>query len=171
MQTLAQNMMVMNVIPPASHSTSASYIHTGALTRFINMKNYAHVDFIVNMGTTLEATAQFSLYQAKAPGVSVTNSSISTTALSVQEYWTNKASVNGPFVRTAATSDIVAVDSTNSATYIVGINATALNGTSDYDCVGIGVVSATISTTCFFQVTAILSGARYEKDPLPTAKA
>jgi len=135
------------------------------------MKNYNHVDFIINMGTTSEATAVMYLYQSKAPGTAVTNSSISTTALSIGTFWTNKASVNGVFVRTAATSGAITIDSTNHATYIAGIDVTQLNANSSYDCVAIAIGTGTISTTCNLQVTAILSGAKWEKDALLTAKA
>ena len=169
MQTLVQNNMVVGVIPPASYSTEASIIHTGAITRYVSLKNYRKATFILNVGACSDATVQFALYQSKAPGTAPTNSSISTTALAMTRFWTNNASPDGVFVRTAAASSVMAVNSTNNCTYVVDIDAAALTVASSYDCVGLAVVSGTITGTAFFSATAILSHPRYAKDALPAA--
>jgi len=166
MQTLAQNMLPINYLPPASQS-SVSSLSKSSTSNFISLKNYEKATFIVTTGAMTEATTSISAYQA----VNVSGSSVSTTALNLDVYWTDKAtaSTTRVFVRTAATSDKVVVDSTNNATYIFEIDAKQLNQASSFDCICLGI--AGISAAALFGVTAILHPARYAKDPLITAKA
>jgi len=169
MITLMQDAMVVNLWKPTDHSGSSV---SKSNATYVSMKNYRRLHVIVTCGAMTEATTNFKAYQSKTSGKSVAASSISSTALAISEYWTNKSSTSiassgAVFTRTAATSSKMVVTSTNSAVYAFAIDSDQLKQASSYDCVGVAISG--ISAAANFAVVGILTEPRYAKDAMPQA--
>ena len=162
MLTLAEECKVINYAVPADqNSVGAMGSKSSAL--YLSMKGYDKITFIVTCGAMTEADTKIKAYQAKAAGTSVSASSISSTALTISKYWSDKSSVSShAFAETTATSNQVPVTSTNNATYIFEIEGKQLNANSAYDCVGI--IGTSMSAAATYAVTAILHKARYQRN-------
>ncbi len=161
MQTIAQNFAVVNYLG-ALNQSSVSSLSKSSTGNFLSLKGYQKVTFIINTGAMTEATTQVSAYQAKT----VAGGSVSTTALNLDQYWTNTGSTGAtPLVRTTASSDQVVVDATNSALYVLEYDAKQLNATSQFDCIALGITG--ISAAANIAITAILHDARYAADGMP----
>lgn len=171
MITLAQEAQVVNLLPPTDHSGS-SISKSNAM--YVDMKNYRRLHVVINAGAMTESTANVQVFQAKAAGkgtTTVSTGSISSSALTLNEYWTNKSSLSssstGAFTRTSASSSKMVVDSTSNATYMFTVDADLLKQASSYDCLGVGISG--VSAAANFGMIGILSDPRYEKDALTGA--
>jgi len=160
MQTLAQNYGLANYMVPVTRANdTSSAVSTQAC--WLSLKGYSKVTFIVQCGAMSEADTTIKVHQAK----SVSGTSVSSTALAMTHYWSNKAGATTAILtRTATTSSAIVVDSTANATYAFEVDAKQLNATSDYDCVGL-VFAAVSSSTCM-GILAILHDPRYAADPM-----
>jgi len=162
MQTLAQNFGIAMYMAPVARSNDSSIDTPAAQAAWVSLKGYSKATFIMQCGAMTEASTAVKAYQAK----SVSGTTVSSTALTMPCYWTNKASTaTTVLTRTAAASSGMVVDSTNNATYVCEVDAKQLNATSQYDCVGL--VFTGISAATLFGVNVILHPARYASDPMP----
>ena len=159
MQTIAQNMAIINLYQPLTRSNDSSMSYANCT--YFSMKGYNKATIIVNTGAMTEASTIFKAHQAKA----VAGTSASATALGMTHYWTNNASVSTTnLTRTAATSSQMIVNATANATYMFEVDAKQLNANSSFDCIGIAITG--LSTTTCLNVQAILHDARYAADPM-----
>lgn len=162
MQTLAQNFQIINYVVPATRSSAASL--SKSAMAFVSMKGYNKVTFVVTCGAMTEASTIIKAYQAK----NVTGSSVSSTALALPHFWTNRASVSAAtLVRTTATSSQMVLTSVNNAVYMFEVDSGKLNANSGFDCIGLGI-SGISAATCF-SIKAVLSEPRYSADAMPIA--
>jgi len=158
MQTLAQNYGFVNAIGAADQN-AASLSKSNAT--YISMKGYNKVTFIIAGGAVGDAAWSANAYRAK----SVSGSSISSTALGLTHYWTNKSSTGTTVLtRTTASSSKVTLDGTNSILTILEYDAKQCG--SSYDCIGLAITNNATAST-FVQVIAILHDARYAADGMP----
>ena len=163
MQTIAQNMAIINLYQPLTRSNDSSMSYTNCT--YFSMKGYNKATIIVNTGAMTEASTIFKAHQAKA----VAGTSASATALGMKHYWTNKSSVSTTILtRTAtassASNNQMTVTSAANATYMFEVDAKQLNANSSFDCIGIAITGLS-AATCF-NVQAILHDARYAADPM-----
>ena len=162
MQTLAQNFQMINYLVPKTRSNDSSLSKSNC--KFISMKGYSKVTFVVTAGAMTEATTIFKAYQAK----NVAGSSVSATALAIAHFWTNVASVSAAtLVRTAATSSQVVLTATANVIQMFEVDAKQLNANSNFDCIGLAVTG--ISAATCINIKAILHDARYAADGMPIA--
>lgn len=163
MQTLAQNFGFFNQTKPADLNGSSL---SRSNCKYISMKGYSKVTFVIQCGAVGDASWKAKAYQAKT----VAGASVSTTALNLDFYHTNAAassiSSTTLLTRTTASSDQVVVTSTNNTVFLLEYDAKQLNATSGYDCVGLAITSIGTAST-FAGVMAILHPARYAADSMP----
>lgn len=163
MQTLTQNFGFQNQTKPQD-------INGASLSKsnctYVSLKGYCKVTFIVQTGAVGDSSWSIAAYQAK----SVSGSSVSSTALTLSNYWTNKSasSISSTTLlsRTTATSNKVTLASTNNVLAVLEYDAKQLNATSSYDCVGLAITNNATAST-FANVLAILHEARYAADTMP----
>lgn len=162
MNTLTQNMAVVNLLAPVDANGSSL---SKSNATFFSMKGYEKATIIVQAGAMTEATTSVKAYKAK----NVARGSLSSTALAISTYWHNKSSVSTVALsRATASSSKVVVTSVNSATYVFELTAKQLGGSS-FDCIGVAITG--ISAAALMSMTAILHGTRYERQPMVNAKA
>jgi len=163
MQTLAQNYGFYNQTKPADLNGSSL---SKSNCKFVSLKGYSKVTFIVQCGAVGDASWKLKAYQAKT----VAGGSVSSTALTLTHYWTNasKSSLSSTslLTRKTASSDTVTITSTNNTVFILEYDAKQLNATSQYDCIGLAVTSIGTAST-FAGIMAILHPARYAADGMP----
>jgi len=160
MELMSQGVHVVQLIPPHSHSASASY--SASSTTYISMKGYHKALIIANMGAITGAVT-FAFNQAQSVSGS-TN-----TTLSVDGYYTDAAAVasssttNDTFVYTAYSSgsSSQATGTTSNTTYVFPVDPKAL--AAGYDCIGVAAAAA----NALFGVVAVLYP-RYAQQ-VPTA--
>lgn len=161
MQTIAQNYQIVNLKGAADQNGVSLSKSSGNL--YVSMKGYNKVTFKIACGAMADSAISVQGYQAKG----VSGSSVSSTALAMTHYWTNKASASkATLVRTTASSSKFALDSTNNAIYLVEFDAKQLTAGSSYDCIGLGITGNGVAST-FFTVEAILHDARYAAEAMP----
>jgi len=159
MQTLANNFGFVTLLAPVDANGSSL---SKSNATFFSMKGYSKATIIINCGAMTEATTIVKAYQAK----NVARASLSSTALSLTHYWSNKSSTSVmTMARFTASSNQLTITSVNSTKHIFEIDAKQLNATSQFDCVGIAITG--ISAAALMQMEAILHPARYAAMPLP----
>jgi len=162
MQTIAQNYGIVNVLGPVDANGSSL---SKSKATYISMKGYNKVTFILTGGAVGDAAFSAAAYRATLPGASTSSNSVSTTALALNHYWTNKSSTGTTVLsRKTASSSKVTLDSTNSIVYVMEYDGKQLG--SGYDCIGLAFTNIGTAST-FIQVTAILHDARYAGDGMP----
>lgn len=160
MEIMNQGVHVVQLIPPHSHSASASY--SASSTTYISMKGYHKGLVVANMGAITGAVT-FAFNQAQSV------SGTTNTTLNVDGYYTDAAAVasssitNDTFVYTAyaSGSSSQATGTTNSTLYAFPIDPAGF--AAGYDCVGVAAAAA----AAIFGVTIILYP-RYAQS-VPTA--
>lgn len=165
MEILKQGAHIVQLIPPHSHSGSASYV--SASTTYISLKGYHGGVFVAEMGNITGAVT-FKFRQAKAVA------GTSQKALSIDGYYTDAAAVasasvtNDTFVYTAYSSgsSSQATGTTNNTLYVFPFQAQQLDVANSFDCVGVAAAAA----NALFGVTAILYP-RYEQEVPTVTKA
>lgn len=155
---LVENQKVVPISPPKSYSSIA------AAVVWLSLKNYEHVTWIINTGLWPAGTAAVTVNQAKA--VAGTSSK----AVAFASMWVNTAALADTYTKTAVTSNTFNLD-TAGLTYIVEIEADALDVTGGFDCVSIAVASPGANAD-LYNIVAILGSntmSRYPGATQPTA--
>lgn len=141
---IAENLHVVNAIPATPGSAAT---HTGD---YINMKNAAHIDYIVSFGTTA-ATSTIKVYEAcTAAGATAT-----TLAFKYYAETTDTGDTMSDATDAVAASGIT-VPTTDKIMYVVSVDADQMAETKEWITLTIKMAGNNAASA-----VAVLSGVRY----------
>lgn len=151
---LAEMLHVVNALPPVD-------LNGGKNTDVINLKNYAHVSFIVQIGVSGGAVPTVKVQECD--DAVPTN----TTDIAFAAYKEETADGDTLGARTAIAATGLALSTNNNIFYVIEVDASQL--TDGYDWVRLSFSDPAASV--IGSVVAILSGPRYANDQSATAIA
>ena len=148
---IAQECHIVNALPPIDIAGSGT-------SDWIHMENAGHITFLVMQGVGSSATITIN---------NATSAAGSGAATMAFDYYL-ETTANGDTLgaKTAATTAGVALNDNDDTMMIIEIDASQLPDGSDWI-----NLTTTTTTACIIQVTAILSGYRYQSDQNITAIA
>jgi hypothetical protein len=151
-KTIAEQMHVVNALEPVDIGGAAK------TSDYINLKNAAHITFIVQFGVITNApTVQ--IKKAKSDGGSLT-------AIAFDYYQETTADGDTLADRATATTAGVTLSTDNNQMLVIEIDAAELE--EGYDWIALVTDNA---AACLISAVAVLSGYRYQKENTPTAIA
>jgi len=149
--TIAEQAHVVNALGPVDTGSVAK------VSDYFCLKKYAHATIVVTTGAVTNA-ATITVEESDDKDGS------NTTAIAFAYYAELTAAGDTLGNRTAATSAGFSTGTNNNCTFVIEIDAAELTDGYPYL-----VVKATNAAACLISIVAILSGARFQGDPTPTA--
>jgi len=129
-----------------------SYINAAMTAKYVSMKYYGHVTFLIQTGAWAAGTPAVSINET----TDVTNSLADAQALAFTSYWTD-AAATGTLVETACVSTFNIANQAN-VLYVIEVDARSLS--AGFDCLTL-VIATPGANADFYSVLYQLSMPRY----------
>jgi hypothetical protein len=149
---LSEQGHVVNIIPPVDINGAAKN------SDVFSMKNYAHVDIVIQLGVTGAAST---VTVEECDNVTPSNS----TAIAFAVYKEETAAGDTLGARTAVTTAGFATSTNDNVMYVISIDADELTDAYPY----LRIAMSDPSASTIVSAVAVLSGARYGKPQSATA--
>jgi hypothetical protein len=158
------NFNVVNLIPPTTNATGSSNLASDV----VGLKKYFRLDTIINFSTHADAGI-LTVYKSSD------NTANSTQAIAFKYYYSTQASVDTLSTEYSATSTGITLGTVDNALYVFSVtqedlisSTGGLSGTTDLTH-PFTYFTITESTGQTVSAIGLMSGARYTRQPMPTA--